>query len=306
MFKKLQILILLLFAFSLQAAAQYTHVEFSYQSFRPFLHFQLDFDSHGYHNSYETAYLKGYMDGVNDSYYYNHRFADLVRDRRIYEAGYRDGLRDHRLMIRLRGRAWYNKYRFHYDDYYSPTYSVRVWLDGLSLAFLQAPAHRLPKHWKYRAHPHFIKYRKWYSNKHHYKKKYGGHYRFDDVERRFQKRIRDHRKKAVQYKKRHRKDASYARSHRSDVRFRNNRAGGSGKKGVFKRSNERKRKSIQTRSKERRKAFKSNRGNERRKSVGKSDKRKRSRGAVIKKRGDKKEKSKRSRSRTRGKRGDGN
>lgn len=299
MIKKLQILILLfLFAFSLPLAAQYSHVEFSYQSFRPFVHFQLDFDSHGYsyHDSYRSAYLKGYMDGVNDSYYYQHRFADLVRDRRIYEAGYRDGLRDQRLMIRLRGRSWYHRHRFHYNDYYSPSYSVRIWLDGLSLAFLHAPAYRLPKHWKRYTHPHFKAYRKWASNKHYYKKKYKKHYRFDDVERRFKKRIRNYRKRAVNERQRYRKSDSYDRDNRSKSRYRQNRFANPGKgNSKFKRSHERKRK-----------AFKHSRRTDRRKAVGKSGKRQRSRGAVKQKRGGKKEKNKGSRSRKRGKRGDGN
>lgn len=291
MFKKLQILILLLFVLSLQVAAQYTNVEFSYRSFRPFVHFQLNFDSYSYHDTYESAYLKGYMDGVNDSYYYHHRFVDLVRDRQIYEAGYRDGLRDQRLMIRLRGHAWYHKYRFRYDDYYSPSYSVRIWLDGLSLAFLHAPAHRLPKRWKHRAHPHFIEYRKWVTHKHHYKKKNKSYHRFDNVERSFKKRIRNNRKKAVQEKKRYGKNAVHIRSHQTNVRSQINRTDRSGNRSTFNRSNERKVKTIKTRS------------NDHRRTVDKSSKRQRSRSTVKQKRDGRTEKSKRSRNH--GRRGNG-
>src|SRR5699024_225742 len=91
-----------------------------------------------------SAYMKGYMDGVNDARYYRHRFAAMVHDFRMYETGYRDGFRDRELLIRLRGRSWYQRHRFGYDDYYAPTYSVRIWLSNLSMAFIQAPSRRLP------------------------------------------------------------------------------------------------------------------------------------------------------------------
>lgn len=225
MIKKLQILLPLLIACNVPLAAQYTHVELSYQSFRPFVHFQLNFDSHGYshhHDSYESAYLKGYMDGVNSSYHYRHRYDELVWDINAYEAGYRDGFRDHQLLISLRGHHWYKRHRFTYDDYYAPSYSVRIWLDGLSLAFLQAPAHRLPRRWKHRAHPHVKHYRKWMARRHHHKD-YDDYYSSVNVERRFNKRIRSYRKQAHKVKTRHRKTVSRARKQRIDQRYRQNR-----------------------------------------------------------------------------------
>ncbi len=175
MFKKLLISAIVFLGYAIPMQAQQVNFELSYQSFRPFIHFHLDYESRSYHHDYESAYLKGYMDGVNDSYYYNHRFNDLVRDARIYEAGYRDGYRDRSLLIRLRGHNWYHRHRFAYNDYYNPSYSVRIWLDGLSIAFLQAPAHRLPHRWKHRAHPHVKKYRGWIAKNRYKHNKYRGY-----------------------------------------------------------------------------------------------------------------------------------
>ncbi|MDR9410646.1 MAG: hypothetical protein RI573_17510, partial [Balneolaceae bacterium] len=170
MMKRLSVTLLMLVFLSASLSAQSTYVEFSYQSFRPFIHFQLNLsDSYSYYEApYHSAYLKGYMDGVNDVYYNEYRFYDLVRDIDIYEAGYRDGYRDRDLMIRLRGIDWYYRNRFVYDDYHSPYYSVQIWLGGLSLAFLQVPERRLPHHWKRHAHPRFVKYRTWHKHRHRY------------------------------------------------------------------------------------------------------------------------------------------
>lgn len=289
MIKKLQILLLLLFAISLPLAAQHTHIELSYRSFRPFVHFQLNFGSYGYdyHDSYESAYLKGYMDGVNDHYHYHHRFDDLVWDIDAYETGYRDGFRDHKLLIRLRGHRWYKHHRFAYDDYYAPSYSVRIWLDGLSLAFLQAPVHRLPHRWKYRAHPHVIHYRKWMAKRHHHKG-YNDYYSSVNVERRFKKRIKRHRKQAHSIKKRHRKGVSYARAHRTKQQFRQNRA--------FKKHNGKHVKRSKVRKHNTRKTFHKHK-KQRSKTIKRSKERTRKRGTVTRKRTGKKVKSKGNRGR---------
>lgn len=297
MFKKLQLLLILLFVSSVPLAAQYTHAEISYQSFRPFVHFQLDFGNtytSYHHNTYESAYLKGYMDGVNESYYYNHRFADLVRDQRIYEEGYRDGLRDQRLLIQLRGRSWYQRHRFGYDDYYSPSYSVRIWLDGLSLAFLQAPAYRLPHNWKRRAHHSVITYR---NQMHRYRYKKGGrtYFRANNIERRFKKRVRGYKKRALKERNSYRKKGYRSRSNRSITSKHNNRGFKQGNhKRKFSRTTGRKNHKVKSRKSRDRKVVK------------KARKRSRSRAAVSKKRSGKKQKTKRSRSRSRKKRGNGN
>lgn len=290
MIKKLQILLLLLFAINLPLAAQHTHFQISYQSFRPFVHFQLNFNSHdySYHDSYESAYLKGYMDGVNDHYYYHHRFDDLVWDIDAYEAGYRDGFRDHKLLIRLRGHHWYKRHRFAYDDYYAPSYSVRIWLDGLSLAFLQAPVHRLPHRWKHHAHPHVKHYRRWMA-KHRHHKAYDDYYSSVNVERRFNKRIRGYRKQAHKVKTKHRKTVSRARDHRVDQRYRQNRA--------FKKYNDKHIKRSKVRKHTTHNAVRKHE-KQRRKAIKNSKERKRSRGTVTKKRADKKSKSKRNRGRS--------
>lgn len=197
--------------FSVPLAAQSAYIEFSYQSFKPFVHFQLNLsNSYSYsQDPYEAAYLKGYMDGVNDAYYNDYRFYDLVRDIDIYEAGYRDGYRDRDLMIHLRGRDWYHRHRFVYNDYHSPYYSVQIWLSGLSLAFLQAPEHRLPRHWKRRAHPRFKKYRQWYKQHHYF---VDNHYYDDDeyrryalIEKRYDKRVKRLRKDAHKERSRYQK-----------------------------------------------------------------------------------------------------
>ena len=205
MIKKIQLLLFLLIAFNLPLAAQHSYVDISYQSFRPFIHFQLNFDSYGYdysyHDAYEAAYLNGYMDGVNTSYYYRHRFDDLVWNIDAYKAGYRDGYRDYRLIVRLRGHGWYQRHRFSYHDYYDPYISVRIWLDGLSLAFLQAPAYKLPHRWKHRAHPHVITYRKYMHTGYRYDD-FNKYYSSANVERRFEKRIDRYRKHKRSYKSR--------------------------------------------------------------------------------------------------------
>lgn len=212
MLKKLPISLLLLMVFNLPLAAQHSHVEFTYQSLRPFIHFQLDFQSHDYHyDAYEQTYLKGYMDGVNDEHHYGYNFADMLLNFDAYRAGYRDGFRDRQLLIRLRGHRWYKRHRFAYDDYHAPVFAVRIWLDGLSLAFLQAPTHRLPKRWQYKAHPRVKQYRKWIAN------------RSVNVERRFKKRIRGYQQRLDREKNRRRAQISHDRDHDERTRYRQNR-----------------------------------------------------------------------------------
>ncbi|MCG2587823.1 hypothetical protein [Rhodohalobacter sulfatireducens] len=196
MMKRLSVTLMILAFFSAPLSAQSTYVEFSYQSFRPFIHFQLNLsNSYSYYEDpYHSAYLKGYMDGVNDAYYNEYRFYDLVRDIDIYEAGYRDGYRDRDLMIRLRGIDWYYLNRFVYDDYHSPYYSVQIWLGGLSLAFLQVPERRLPRYWKRHAHPVFVKYRNWHKYRHRYNDREYRHY--VHIERDYKKRLTRWRKEA--------------------------------------------------------------------------------------------------------------
>lgn len=101
------------------------------------------------------------MDGVNKHYYYDHRFEEMVENRRIYKAGYSDGMRDRALLVRLRGRRWLRNHCFTYEDYYDPYASVRIWLENMTLAFAKAPARRLPPGWRHKIHPRAKKYRKW-------------------------------------------------------------------------------------------------------------------------------------------------
>lgn len=205
MMKRLSITLMMIAFLSAPLAAQSTYVEFSYQSFRPFIHFQLNLgNSYSYYqNPYDTAYLKGYMDGVNDAYYNDYRFYELVRDIDVYEAGYRDGYRDRDLMIRLRGVNWYYRNRFVYDDYHSPYYSVQIWLGGLSLAFLQVPERRLPRHWKRHAHRQFIEYRRWHKHRNRYNNR---DYRyFVQVEKNYDKRLNRWRKEAHRERNRYQK-----------------------------------------------------------------------------------------------------
>ncbi|MBN2732590.1 MAG: hypothetical protein JXR26_09190 [Balneolaceae bacterium] len=178
MIKKILLPLLLVGFISQTTNAQSFSASFNYQSFRPFINFRLEIGNdrgYGYQDPYESAYIKGYMDGVNDLYYSDYRFYELVHNINAYEAGYRDGLRDRALLIRLKG---YNRlsYRpFRYDDYYSPYYSVQIWLNELSFTFIQAPEYRLPRHWARRAHPHVKRYRGYAHSKrykHRFKKYY--------------------------------------------------------------------------------------------------------------------------------------
>src|SRR5699024_5476358 len=114
MMKKLMILSTVVLLYGMPTQAQSLRIALDYHSFQPFIHFQLNFENHRYHRSYRQAYLKGYMDGVNEHRYYNHRFAEMVENQRIYEAGYRDGFEDRGLLIRLRGRDWLQRHRFTY------------------------------------------------------------------------------------------------------------------------------------------------------------------------------------------------
>lgn len=216
MLKRLPILLGLVIICNVPLAAQNTHIELTYQSFRPFIHFQLEVNNYRRnYNPYESAYLNGYMDGVNDEYY----FSNLTRDIRAYKTGYRDGFRDRSLLIRLRGRRWYMRHRFAYDDYYAPTYAVRIWLNNLSLAFLRAPDRRLPRGWRRRAHPHLKHYRKWMRKEWHHKN-HSTYYSSTNVERRYEKRIRGYRHKLNKAKKRSRRNDSYDRNQFERKRFR--------------------------------------------------------------------------------------
>lgn len=205
MIKRLCATIMMIGVLSVPLAAQSGYIEFSYQSFRPFIHFQLDLSnsSRYYHDPYDTSYLKGYMDGVNDAYYNDYLFYDFVHDIDIYEAGYRDGYRDRDLMIRLRGYDWYYRHRFVYDDYHSPYYSVQIWLGGLSFAFLQVPERRLPRHWKRHSHPLFIKYRHWHKHRHQYNDRDYRH--FVRIERDYEKRLNRFRKEAYKERNKYQK-----------------------------------------------------------------------------------------------------
>lgn len=208
MIKRLSVTLLMIGFLSVPLAAQSAYIEFSYQSFRPFIHFQLELSnsSRYYQDPYDTAYLKGYMDGVNDAYYNDYLFYDFVHDIDIYEAGYRDGYRDRDLMIRLRGYDWYYRHRFAYDDYHSPYYSVQIWLGGLSLAFLQVPERRLPRHWKRHAHPRFVKYRKWHKHRHRYNDRDYRH--FVLIERNYEKRLNRFRQEAHKERNKYQKQRS--------------------------------------------------------------------------------------------------
>ena len=193
LFKKLLLILGFIIAVNVPATAQHTQFELSYQSFRPFIHFQININSHRPHyNAYELAYLQGYMDGVNDALFLGGRFADRRFNVRAYRSGFKDGFRDRALMIRLRGHGWYQRYRLSQDAYYTPGLAVQIWLDGLSLAFLKAPAHRLPPRWQKRAHPRLKKYRKWMSSRRSHINR-GNYSNPPEVERRFKKRIRHHR-----------------------------------------------------------------------------------------------------------------
>lgn len=208
MLKKLPILLGLLFIWNTPLSAQRTHIELTYQSFRPFIHFHLDINNYRQnYDAYESTYLQGYMDGVNNHYYYGPHFIYMIRNIDAYRSGYRDGFRDRALLIRLRGRRWYMRHRFVYDDYYAPTYAVRIWLDNLSLAFLRAPERRLPRGWRRRAHPHLRRYRKRMRYGSHHKD-YDDYYRASSIERRFKKRIRGYRQKMKYAKKRRRRNVS--------------------------------------------------------------------------------------------------
>jgi|GEM_PF-1667512 len=240
MFKKLFnrfIPFILLFALVKPIQAQRVNVSLSYQSFRPFIHFQLNFDNNShrsYRKGYRSAYLKGYMDGVNNSRYLRHRFASMVHDFRMYETGYQDGFRDRELLIHMRGRPWYCQHRFSYDDYYAPVYSVRSWLSNLSMAFIQAPSRKLPQHWRRRARPRFKKYRRWYRRSRYYDDDYDDDYDdfdyddyydeddYDDdyrgysrLKRSHNQRLKQYRRKARRIKKRYRKKSDYRSNKRS-------------------------------------------------------------------------------------------
>lgn len=226
MLRKLLLVIGFIVLLNIPLAAQNTHIELSYQSFRPFIHFQLDVNTYNrsYVDPYESTYMQGYMDGVNDQYFYGPSLVDITRNAHAYRAGYRDGFQDRELLIRLRGHQWYRRHRFAYDDYYAPTFAVQIWLEGLSLAFLKAPAHRLPPRWRYRTHPRVKKYRKWMARESH-RRDHDGYYSSRNVERRFKKRIRGYRHKMNNTKKRNRRSVSHNRNKIKQKRSKNVRRG---------------------------------------------------------------------------------
>lgn len=187
MIKKLLLSLTLLGFISISAPAQSFHAELSYQTFRPFINFSIEIGN-GYHyqrSNYQTAYLKGYMDGVNQTYYNAYRFYDLVYNIEAYETGYRDGLRDQALFYRLRGySAHYHYQAFSYEDYYSPYYSVQIWLNQLSFTFIKAPVHRLPHNWSHRLHPSVKYYRARVHNQR------GYYVRFESQYQNYNKRLK--------------------------------------------------------------------------------------------------------------------
>lgn len=161
MLKRILFLVILAGFITLPASAQSFYAEFSYQSFRPYINFRLELGNHHPQrlNPYEASYMKGYMDGVNATYYADYRFYEMVSYIDAYEAGYRDGLRDQRLMSRLQGYNRLPRRPFAYNDYYSPYYSVQIWLSQLTFTFIRAPERRLPRYWSHRVHPSVLKYR---------------------------------------------------------------------------------------------------------------------------------------------------
>lgn len=202
MLKKITLIIVFQFIIGLQLVAQPVSDELSYVSFRPFIHFQLDFDSYEYdkYDSYESSYVNGYMDGVNKSRHYLYNSHHPYWYEEAYEAGYRDGFRDHKMYVKFRGYSSYKRHRFSKHDYHSPYYSVKVWLDGLSVAFLKAPAHKLPHRWEYHAHPKVKKYR-WHMAVNH-RRGYSGSYKYHHADPVYKKRTYQYQKENREYRKR--------------------------------------------------------------------------------------------------------
>ncbi len=288
MLKKLPIIFGFLLLFNMPSQAQHAHIELSYQSFQPFIHFQINIDNYNRHyDSYKSTYLTGYMDGVNDKYFAGILFVDRPIDIKAYRAGFRDGYRDRRLLIRLRGHRWYNRHRFAYDDYYAPRYAVQIWLERLSLAFLQAPAHQLPSQWRHRAHPRIKKYRKWMAKRSHHQG-HDDYYSSSNVERRFHKRIRDYRQRLDKAKKRNRSRIADDRSRISRKHYRSDNMSRPRIKIQGDRSDKRKRHSVERRTKDHKEKVHKNRNRG-------SD----NRGKVKKQRSQTKERSKRGKSRKR-------
>lgn len=159
MFKKILIPFVMIAIYAMPLNGQPVHVSVSFQSLRPYIHFQLNFGRNMSHTPYRTAYLKGYMAGVSSRYGYGYRFEEMIENMQIYKAGYRDGMRDRALLIRLRSRGWLRRHCFNYEDYYTPYVSVRIWLENVSIAFSNAPVRRLPPGWSRRAYPHGRRYR---------------------------------------------------------------------------------------------------------------------------------------------------
>lgn len=212
MIKKLLIYTALFSLISVSASAQSFYAELNYQSFRPFINFRIELGNSPYQyqrNNYQTAYLKGYMDGVNQTYYNAYRFYDLVYNINAYEAGYRDGLRDQALFYRLRGYNHLRTHYFTYDDYYSPYYSVQIWLNQLSFTFIQAPARYLPPRWEHHIHPRIKYYRKQFHNKRGFYKRFEA--QFNNHKRRLKSQARYRQKR---YRRTH---PSYSQGPRRNV-----------------------------------------------------------------------------------------
>jgi len=207
------VLLVIQWIFSVPANAQKHHVELSYTSFRPYIHFQIDFESHGYHayDAYDASYLRGYMDGVNKSHHYSYKWDPRYWHYDAYEAGYNHGYKDHKLMVRLAGYNTYSRHRFRTSHYKTPYYSVRVWLDELSLAYLYAPAHRLPHGWTRHISPVVVDFR--YTI---YKNDHKGYYAHE-FKRDYRKRSHHYKTKGYHSnKKHHAHHGKYDRRHRSD------------------------------------------------------------------------------------------
>lgn len=186
MLKKILYPFLILILNAVPLNGQAVHVNISYQSFRPFVHFQLNFGNDRYHNRYRSTYLKGYMDGVNKQYYYSHRFEEMVENRRIYKKGYRDGMKDRAMLAQLRGRRWLRHHRFKNEDYYEPYASVRIWLKNMTLAFVKAPERRLPPGWRRKIDPRARRYRSRFWHRHHRNRRRHRRKYDDDYEERYE------------------------------------------------------------------------------------------------------------------------
>lgn len=210
MIRKIAFVLVPFLLVSVQSKAQSVHIELGYQSILPFVHFQLRFggDRHRhdrYSRSYRRAYMRGYMNGVNDQRYYSRRY----REMRAYKAGYHDGFKDRGMLIRLKGRNWWHRYRFSRRDYRSPSVAIRVWLKHISIVFEKGHRHR---RWRHRSH-HWN--RGWHGR--------GGHYRRygDDDDDDYYEDYEDYREHLEDYRENRREHwedrREHIRDHREDL-----------------------------------------------------------------------------------------